>query len=50
MRIVSVIVLLLGIGLSGLGAYAYFFSEDQKRCQSYLSKLVPRKEPPKVRR
>ena len=40
MRIVSVILLLAGIGLSGLGAYAYFFSEDQKRCQSFRSEAL----------
>lgn len=40
MKIIAVILLVLGIGLSALGAYGYFFSEDQQRCQSLRSEAL----------
>ena len=40
MKIIAVILLAIGIGLSALGAYGYFFSEDQQRCLSLRSEAL----------
>ena len=40
MKIIAVILLVVGIGLSALGAYGYFFSGDQERCQSLRSEAL----------
>jgi hypothetical protein len=36
-KVIAVVLLLVGIGLSALGAYEYFFSGDQERCQRFNS-------------
>jgi hypothetical protein len=33
MKIIAVILLIIGIGLSALGGYGYFFSDDYEQCR-----------------
>ena len=40
MKIIAVILLVVGIGLSALGTYGYFFSEDQQHCLNLRSEAV----------
>ncbi len=40
MKIIAVILLVVGLGLSALGAYGYFFSGDQESCQSLRSEAL----------
>lgn len=35
MKIIAVILLIVGLGLSALGGYGYFFSADYERCDRY---------------
>jgi hypothetical protein len=35
MRIIAVILLIVGLGLSAIGGYGYFFSADYERCARY---------------
>ena len=39
-KIIAVVLLVVGIGLSALFVYGYFFSEDNARCQRFRSEAV----------
>ena len=40
MKIIALVLLVVGIGLSALGAYGYFLNADQERCLSLRSEAV----------
>jgi hypothetical protein len=41
-KIIAVVLLVVGVGLGALGAYGYFFSEAQERCDKAADKAAER--------